>query len=367
MEYNGFIYWATQSRLHRIAIANADEQWINAVPNWKTFDVTDTEFHPMAIQQSATGPELFIGDGNQIAVVDTNGAFNSNALDLTTPNRVKCMIDYELDILVGTFIDDSVTRAEIIRWDTVSTAWNVSDPVNEVGVNAFIRDDNILLVNAGRRGNIYYYDGEKLERFLPIPGDYSSTKTAYVHPGSVATFDGFPIFGFSNVSGNPTLQGIYSLGSYSRNYDKSLTLDWVISKNVTNEVEVGAIVVVNGLIYEAWKHGNDYGIDRLDTTAKYSGAYFTTKMLFREQRHLQKVHSETAAYYNSLPTGTGFAFSYSTNAADFVSLTSVTNSLISEVRSRLAVPSVGSLQIKCAFTVSGNTAPTMERFKVMAE
>jgi len=65
-EYQGYIYWATQSRLHRIATASADgsTNWTaSAVPNWKTFSVTDILFHPMVIQNQV----LYIGDGNYLA------------------------------------------------------------------------------------------------------------------------------------------------------------------------------------------------------------------------------------------------------------------------------------------------------------
>ncbi|MCH7862530.1 MAG: AMP-binding protein, partial [Proteobacteria bacterium] len=70
------------------------------------------------------------------------------------PFRIKSMIDYEFDLLLGTFVADTVNKTEIIRWDTISPSWNTPDPIDEVGVNAFIRDDNNMFVNAGKAGNI---------------------------------------------------------------------------------------------------------------------------------------------------------------------------------------------------------------------
>ncbi|HDY68809.1 MAG TPA: hypothetical protein ENH85_13590, partial [Candidatus Scalindua sp.] len=137
-EYNGYIYWATQSRLHRIAIANADDSWASEAEDWATFEVTDTDWHPMAKQDLS----LFIGDGNQVASVNENGVFNGNALDIKTPLRIKAMIPFEIDVLIGTYVADTVNRTEVIRWDGVSPTWNTSDPIEEVGINAFIRDDN---------------------------------------------------------------------------------------------------------------------------------------------------------------------------------------------------------------------------------
>src|SRR3990167_5283740 len=71
MEYNGFIYWATQSRLHRVTIAGADDSWAAGAVSldWKTFTITDASFHPMAIQDNT----LFIGDGYYVAEVNDAG------------------------------------------------------------------------------------------------------------------------------------------------------------------------------------------------------------------------------------------------------------------------------------------------------
>src|SRR3990167_8832184 len=68
-EYNGFIYWATESRLHRVTIAGADDSWAAGAVSldWQTFSVTDASFHPMAIQDLS----LFIGDGYKVCEVDS--------------------------------------------------------------------------------------------------------------------------------------------------------------------------------------------------------------------------------------------------------------------------------------------------------
>ena len=363
MEYNGFIYWATQSRLHRIAIANADDAWTGEALNWATFAVTDADFHPMAIQDIT----LFIGDGNRVVSVDDAGAFNNNALDIKTPFRIKTIIDYELDLLIGTFVANTLNRTEIIRWDCVSSSWNTSDPIEEAGINAFIRDDNYVYVNAGRAGNIYFYNGETLEPFKKVPGSYSSTAYGYIHPNATANLKGVPVFGFSNGSGNPAPQGVYSFGSYSRDYMKVLDLSWVISPDVTSSIEIGAITVADFDLLVSWKSGSSYGVDKIDYTAKYASAYFETTMLFQSQRDIMKTLREVSAFYNSLPASTGITFSYSINGAAYVTMTSVTDSFLNRVKAELSVTEIGSLQIKVAFTISSNSAPVMEALGVEIE
>ena len=362
-EYNGYIYWATESRLHRIALANADDTWASESLNWATFAVTNALYHPMAIQDLT----LFIGDGNQVASVDDAGTFNDNALDIKTPLIIKTMVDYEIDLLIGTVVSTSTTvnRTQIIRWDCVSSSWNTSDPIEEVGINAFIRDDNYMYVNAGRAGNIYFYNGQTLEPFKKIPGTYSSTSYGYIHPQAVANFKGVPIFGFSNGSGNPALEGVYSFGSYSRDYSKVLDLSWVISADATTGVDIGAIIVADFDILVAWKSGSSYGVDKIDYTAKYASAYFETTMLFQDQREILETLREVSAYYDSLPASTGITISYSVNAAAYVAMTSTTDAIINRVKTDGGPDSIGSLQLKVAFTVSSNSAPVMEALEAI--
>lgn len=366
MEYNGYVYWATQSRLHRIVLASADDAWPNltgAGLNWATFSITDTSWHPMAKQDN----RLFIGDGYYVAEVDEDGVFDDDALDIQSPYRIKSMTHYELDILLGTFIAATVNKTEVIRWDCVSPSWNTSDPIEEVGINAFIRDDNYVYAQAGRAGNIYFYNGEQLEPFKKIPGDYSNVKYGEVYPDSVGNFKGVPVFGFSNSpeagnsTGNPALQGVYSFGSYSRDYPKVLDLSWVISQDKTASIEIGAILVADFDLLVAWKDGTNYGVDKIDYTTKYASAYFETMMLFQEKRDIIKTLKDVYALYETLPASCGITFSYKINHGSYVAMTSVTDSVINKIYVQDAnVPNVGSLQIKVQFTTNANNAPTLE-------
>lgn len=362
LEYNGYIYWATESRLHRVTIAGADDTWAaGAVTlNFATFGVTQSSFHPMCIQDLT----LFIGDGNQVASVNSSGTFAANALDIKTPLIIKTMIPYDIDILIGTFVANTVNKTELIRWDAVSSSWNTSDPIEEVGINAFIRDDNYVYVNAGRAGNLYFYNGEQLVPFKRIPGTYSSTQYGTVHPGSVGNFKGVPVFGFSNGAGNPAKQGVYSFGSYSRDYQKVLDLSFPISEAVTTGIELGAIIVADFDILVAWKNSTAYGVDAIDYTAKYASAYFETMMLFQEGRTSGKTLLEVLVPYNSLPASTGLTISYSVNGAAYVALTDTDNTILQLLEAKLTVPEVGSLQIKVSFDVSSNSAPTVEGLDV---
>ena len=360
-EYNGYIYWATQSFLHRIPIGatiDTAAYWTaNKVWNWATFTKTDTEFHPMQKQST----QLFIGDGNQVAKVNSAGTFTANALDILTPLRIKTITDFDIDIVLGTIIATTVNECQVLRWDTVSTSWTASDPIPENGINAFIHDDNYLYAQAGQFGGIYFYNGEQLIPYKRIPGTWSPTSYGEVYPQAVSNLLGRPVFGLSNGSGNPALQGVYTFGSYSKDYPKVLDLSYPISNSATMQtLEIGAVLAVGADLFVAWKDSDTYGVDKLDWSAKYASAYLETMMLAQDKRDILKTLSKVSAFYNSLPANTGITFSYKINNDSYVEMTSITNSVLNEVFANLTVPDIGSLQIKASFTISGNNAPVIE-------
>src|SRR3989304_4514331 len=191
VEYPGKVIWATQSRLHYITVSNSDDNnWAaNAVEDWQTFGVTDLEFHPM-IDHSGT-LLLFIGDGNRVAQYD--GAldiFSANALDIRTPLRVKALGEIGTDLLIGTYVASNIVGAEVFRWNTWDESFANSDKVPEIGINAFLKSDNSVIIQAGNKGNLYWYDGTNLELFMRVPGDYSVSASGEVYPEAVANRNG---------------------------------------------------------------------------------------------------------------------------------------------------------------------------------
>ena len=361
-EYDGYIYWATQSRLHRKPTTDLSD-WTDAEEDWATFQKTDAEFHPMVKQNL----QLFIGDANVVAKVDNSTGshvFDNEALDLNTPFRVKTMIDFDIDILIGTITNTTVNKTEVLRWDTEDTSWVASDQIDENGINCFIRDDNFVYVNAGQFGRIYVYTGDQLVPAKRIPGSWSPTKTAEIYPQAATTLLTIPVFGLSNITGNPAEQGVYSFGAYSKDYSKVLDLSYVISENVVATIEIGSVLAVGADLLVAWKNGSSFGVDKLDYTAKYASAVIETRMLSGgELREALKTLGLIYANYASLPASTGITFSYRKYAAD--SYTALTAALddtkLQQLRSEISAGDIANLQLKIAFTVSSNDAPEIEQ------
>ena len=358
-EFDGFIYWATAESLHRIPIADIATlaNWTaNAVHDWGTFTNKDADFHPMVVQSL----KLLIGDANYIAKVSgATGAheFKADALDLKAPFRVKTMISFDIDVLIGTFVNDKVNKTEIIRWDTTSESWLTSDSIEENGINAFMRDDNFVYAQAGQAGRWYFYNGRQLIPDKRIPGDWSPTKTAYVHPQAVATHLTIPVFGLSNITGNPALQGVYSLGSYSKDYLKVMDLSYPVSAGLSG-VEIGAVLAVGEDLLVSWYDGTNYGVDKLNWSVKYASAYLETMILTSAQvRHFLKTVQDIFINYVKLPTGTTISFKYKyKHEADYSAvMKSLDDVKLMQLRVKSgSIPDIASLQFRFDFTVQNS-------------
>jgi hypothetical protein len=365
-EYQGYIYWATELYLHRIEASGNDTsgEWTaNAALNWDAFDVGDDLFHPMVEQ----GLVLYIGDGNLVAQVDA-GTFTPDALDIKTPLRIKSLGKIGTDLLVGTWVSDTITQTELLRWNTYSVSFTTSDTIPETGINAFIPSDNFVLVQAGLAGNLYTYDGTTMELYKTIPGDYSPTAYGYVHPSSVGNLNGQMLFGMSNGTGNPCDLGVYRMARHDRKYPFIIDLPYPISERsgsalVMTGIEIGGLAVSGFNVYMAWKHGTTYGIDKLDYSNKLNGAYIETRVMNINREQLSTMDDFTLNYYD-IPTDCSIALAYDKNYAGYVDMAETKDTDRKTLSSSEGVEA-SVLSVKATFTTSGNDGPSVESGSVV--
>lgn len=362
-EYKAFLYWFTESRVHRIAISDLGDWSTNAVEDWATFSITDASYHP-AIDSNG---DLYIGDGYYVAIIDSQGTFTANALDLFQPHRIKCLGKRKNNLLIGTYIADNVNLGSVFEWNTYSPSWSDADSVKERGINAFIPFDNDIVVSTGINGRFYYWDGSLLKPFKTIPGTYNPSNYLEVHPGAVGNFRGIPIFGISKGAGDPTKLGVYALGKKNSSYPDILTLDFPISQRssgnfVLANIEIGSIVVTGNDILVFWvdtNSGTVYGADKLDWANKLDGAYFESRYVQPDRDQLT-VFKKFLMNYKSLPANTAITMSYDKNyAGSYTALDQITDTQRLQVRADQSIDAA-SLQWKVALTTSSNDTPEME-------
>lgn len=330
----------------------------------KIYTTSDTEYHPTRVLNGI----LFIGDRHFVHQIEGQ-IFTAQALDIVPPLRIKALGEVGNDLLIGTIVNSSISKTKIYRWDTYSVSFFSSDPIDEVGINSFLEADNHVFVNAGLQGNIYVYNGEQLELFYKVPGDYSPTKYGTIHPNSNANLAGQVLFGFSNGSGNPTEQGVYTLGRNSRNYPNVIDLSYPISERsagafVLSGIEIGAILVKGSDLYVAWKRGSTKGLDKLDYSTKLSGAYMTSRVM-RWSRDIITSINEIIVAYQNMPASCDIDIFTSANYTAFSGTADIT---VPDTDRKLILKQerleLNTLQVKLLFTTNSNDAPTLESLLV---
>lgn len=381
-EHEGYIYWATSKKLHRIAVASADDNnWsADVAANWAEFTAGDSDFHPM-LSHTAT-LTLYIGDGKYLAQVDNN-IFSAEALDIRDPLRIKSLGSFSTDVLLGTFVSDNFTQTEILRWNTWDDSFVNSDKIPEVGINAFINADNVILVQAGKSGNIYWYDGTNLELYNNIPGEYSPTAYGEVHPSSVANMDGQMLMGWSNQSGSPTDSLVYRIARHDRDFNYILDAPYPISQRsgddfVLSGIEIGVVLSAGSYIFVAWKHGSTCGVDKLDASNKLSGAYFESRIMIVDRGEFTNFAecfinvTKRTLGGDLFPSGTAISFYLSKNYGAYGAAlaTEIDTETVDEydqvikgrnvIRSKDEGDDFTTLQLRVKVTTSGNEAPLIE-------
>lgn len=177
--WQNYLYYATQSKLGRIYITNASSEasWSSQSDSWKTF-ITAGAYKPMY----TIGSGLYIGDGNNVYIVDSTHTFIVDALDLPSQFTITALDGVSDDLLIGTIIGANVPWCKIFLWNRISPSWTGEDRVPEIGINCFMKMDNIYVFQAGTSGQLYYWTGNQAVKLKKIKGvtttvnSYNSTE-----------------------------------------------------------------------------------------------------------------------------------------------------------------------------------------------
>lgn len=368
--HQGYIYWATSEKLHRILLTGLADWATNAEEDFATFTNGNTSHHPMATFDLT----LWIGDGNELAFVNNSNIFNSTSNYDVDEAEVITVVEADRNFLrIASYFGAKINKSWLRTWDGTSVSWLSEDMVPVNGINAFLKDEegNFLLAQGGDFGKWYLMNGEALSPILRLPGVWTPTTTGKVYKNAVG-FLNVPVFGFSNITGNPTEQGVYSYGSYSRDYEKTIDLTYPISErdtgdSVYDDIQIGSILVQGMDMFVSWKRGTKYGVDKLDYTAKFENAYFETMVLeeLGDRGDIKDV-GDFYATYSSLPTDCAFVFGYKLNNSDTYTFpgTEVNDTELQAYKMDYKLASVANMKVRVDFTVKVNTAPEMETFGI---
>ncbi len=280
--YVPYLYWITETKASRILLSKADENnWATDVEhNWQSLN-GDPSWHTAV---EALGV-LLICDAQNLAMVDYEGGFNLEALDVPKGHRHKALLGQDQLVLIGSHKGDKVEQGWLWTWDKIQPSWIQRRMVAERGVNAMLQGE-FLTIQAGIKGALYYWDTATLMRIKKFPGEYG-----WVNPGAVCNFGGLPLYG---LNGSDKC-GIYSYGRLTKNDPYALNLEYIPSHGKMDNVLIGAITVYGDQPYISTKDGTTFGVETIDEAnkaeARFEGLVFDGGESFTQKgfRHIKLV------------------------------------------------------------------------------
>lgn len=282
----------------------------------EVYSESNASYHPMTVVNDV----LFIGDGRYIHQVEN--VLVLNALDIPAQQVITSLDGMGIELLVTTEVSSLIHSGMIFRWNTWSESWTIEDEIPERSVRAFIPVDNFVYVVAGNMLNVYFYNGEQLQLFRRIGGEFNEQDSMIVHPNAVASLNGIPLIGVSSGSNNPVEAGVYSMGTMNpRLYPRVFVTDYILSCGMEN-TEIGSISVLGDQVFISWKHTEGevvtYGIDMFDSYNLYEEATVQTRVIYQD-RNSDSTYTNMMINYMSIQDATDNVVF--TSSTDVVTLT----------------------------------------------
>lgn len=317
--FNGYVYYATSTKLGRY---NLDATWADT---WQTFSKT-ASYRPM----EELNLSLFIGNDYLISSVDSAGTFADNALDLPANHDVSSLVAVGTDLLIGTSMGTNVCQCKVFLWDTYSSSWTIEDDIYEIGVNAFIKADNLTLAQCGTSGQLYYWTGSQMQKFKKVRG----LTTTFGDQFSTV-LKGKPLFSNSNK--------VYSIHRESPDMPYAITNEYTSTgTTIKSIIAQGAQLLV----------AHDVGVDKIDTN------YATATMDFPE---VMGIVQKVVVDYDAIPSGTSIGISTKVDGGDWTAQTSITDTISKKVFFDGGLGTVNFFQARVTLTPSTSNTPVIKQ------
>ncbi len=313
--FNGNLYYATSSYLGKYDLAST---WSDS---WALFSNGDAIKDMDEINLS-----LFITDGKYIAAVNAAGTFEANSLDLPSNFRASALAAKNFSLAIGSVESTGSVLSKFFLWDTYSSSWTTEDEIFEIGVNCFIKADNLLIALCGTEGNLYYWNETAMVSYKKIRG----VTSALGHQLSTVLM-GKPLFAIGNE--------IYSLKRPSSSLPIALVEEFTATADIVSISAQGSQLFVsteNGIE----SIGTDYAVATVDTP-EFVGRFRVVEV-----------------QYDSLPSGCSIGIA--TNVDSVGAYTSKTP-IVDAIRKRVffdgGLGRTESVQARITLTPNGNATP----------
>jgi len=372
--FDGDIYYSMNQRLGKYTPGSA---WSGRDDDFKTLKTGN--YKPLIVIEN----DLYVGNINAVGKVEPSEAATGDiteVLELSDSYEIESFGARNSNLVIGA-IQPGTTGgtyagfSKIYDWDLVSPHWTREFEIKEYGISVFFEIDGSLVLNAGRKGMIYSWNGNVAQPYRRIPGDWVDGNEARIERNAVTSVDGRVFFGICNESGTPIRSsgtyvagGIFSIGGYDPKYPNVFNYEYAPRVGFVDADFIYAIEKINTKLLIPFNKTTGENIVTIDTSNKKDGAYFITRELQfdRDNDAVVKVR----LCYRSLPSGTSFSLHVNKNNTNqTLSGTAVT--LVQHANKKyyetsVNITDINTLQLKVTFNTSGDDAPELENITILS-
>ncbi len=221
--------------------------------------LTPATYHTMKV----IADTLTICNDKFLATIGYTGTYTPNALVLPSDNVTKTLFEYETQSirmsLAGCTKRTTAKRGSLFLWYLLDSSWGKKKDIPAEGINAIVESE-VLLMQAGSKGNLYYSDFRNMLPITSFPGG------GKVNPDGVEGDEGLALFGvFGNGTGKT---GVYSVGRKKKNGSFVFNLEYALACD-----EIGSVRNTGGDTLISYKNGATYGVKKVDPNSKAPGIY----------------------------------------------------------------------------------------------
>lgn len=326
--YNGNVYYATATTVGKF-VAETEASRVNSITA-SSGSIRTASYRPM----EEVNLTLYIGNGKDVMSINTSGTLAGSALDLPPNYTVTDLAAVGVDLLIGSVIGSQVNSCSAFLWDTYSDSWTLADEIPEVGINCFIKNDDIIFAQCGTRGQLYYWNGNAMVRFRKIPGI-----TTTVAPTNVGKLNGRCLFAAGTK--------IFSIHREDNDMPYAIVQEYTTTSGNVNALNsYGSTLIVS-----AGTH-----IDKTGTS--YATAVITTPEVAGNSQNV-------IAYYDSLPSGTSISIATQQDqAGSYTTKTVITDTINKKAYFDGGLKDVNFLQAQITLTSSGTTKPKLRAIEI---
>jgi len=306
-EFNGYLYWTTYGKLHRIEIANINTTFTgNETINRQALE--NSNYYPMLASVWDMWWDMYVWHAGKIGKVDTSNVWN-NAVTMDSGWEIKYLLDLWGSIRIITTPRSWKSTLYLRDWAKDSPDQTI--PLNWIDVLQTIIYNwyHYIITSDG----MWIMDGYRIH-WLNERHDFSNVVWA------IAIMNKYMIIGSKDSY-------LYVYGAKTKNYTEVLNKEYVITAPswTTWTFTIDTIVTVGKKIYFTWHTASAYWLNLLDTEQNIEtncGAmgYLITRAYYANTMYDVKETLRACIWFQALRDNENIKIYYSIDGWEFTKI-----------------------------------------------